>query len=115
MPARSSSPRTASRVIRIAVDVALFTPQGNALSVLVLPSASGRARSRDRWALPSGSLHGAHTLEDTAARIAHSALGTAPSFVDHALTTTASGTPEQRTDVTITYFGLVPRAPTAPQ
>jgi 8-oxo-dGTP diphosphatase len=113
MPARSSSARTLARVVTITVDVVLFTPQGNALAALVLPVA-GRARSRDRWVLPSGTLQGAHTLDDTAARVAHSALGRAPSFLDQALTTAAVDTPQERTDLTVTYFGLVPSAPTLP-
>jgi 8-oxo-dGTP diphosphatase len=115
MPARSASARKLPRVITLAIDIVLFTPQGSELAVLLLPISAGRTRARSRWALPSGVPQGDDTLDDTAARIARDALGAAPSFLDQALATTAVRAGHERTDVTITYFGLVPNGVAAPR
>jgi len=115
MPARSAPGRKLARVVTLTVDVALFTPQGSELAVLVLPVSGERARPRDRWALPSGVLQGDDTLDDTASRVARDALGAAPTFLDQAVATTAGRAPYERTDVTITYFGLAPNGVTAPR
>ena len=115
MPSRSTSARNLARVVGVTVDVVLFTPQASELAVLVLPTSAARTRPRDRWVLPAGSLEGDDTLYDTAARVARDALGVAPTFLDQALTTTASRAPHAQTDVTITYFGLAPNGVTAPR
>jgi 8-oxo-dGTP diphosphatase len=110
MPSRSSSAQKLARVITLTIDVVLFTPQGSELAVLLTPAAVGKSRVRDRWSLPSGILRGDETFDIAAARIAREALGSAPSFLDQAGATTALRTPSDRTDVTITYFGLAPDA-----
>ena len=102
MSARAASARKLARVITLTVDVVLFTPQAGELGVLVMSSQAGRARSRDRWTLPSSPLGSNETLDDAAMRVAREALGATPASLEQAV---ASG---GRNDVTITYFGLVP-------
>jgi 8-oxo-dGTP diphosphatase len=109
MSARSASARKLAQVITLTVDVALFTPQAGELAVLVVPAEAGRTRSRDRWTLPSSALGVDDTVDDTAARIAREALGTAPSALVQALTTGG------QSGVTITYFGLAPNGGFAPK
>src|SRR3954469_2895262 len=108
MSVRSASARKLARVISLTVDVALFTPQAGELAVLVVPSETGRPRSRDRWTLPSSVIDADESFDDTAARVARDALGAAPSSLDQALTTGG------RAGVTITYFGLAPNAGLSP-
>lgn len=115
MSARSSSARKLVRVITLTVDVVLFTPQGSELAVLLMPATAGRGRARDRWVLPSGTLRPDDSLNAAAARIAREALGSLPSFLDQAGATTGPRSPQlDRTEVTITYFGLAPDAGTSP-
>jgi 8-oxo-dGTP diphosphatase len=115
MPGRSASAHKVARVITLAIDTVLFTPQGSELAVLLLPISAGRTRARGRWALPSGVPQGNDTLDDTAARIARDALGAAPPFLDQALATTAGRAADEETHVTITYFGLAPNGMAAPR
>src|SRR5512133_94860 len=116
MPARSSSARKLVRVITLTVDVVLFTPQDSELAVLLMPAAAGRTRARDRWTLPSGTLRPDDSFSDAASRIAREALGSVPSFLDQASATTGPRSPQvDRTDVTVTYFGLAPNAGASPQ
>ena len=115
MPERSTSTRTASRGVSLAVDVVLFTPRGAELAILLAStstaSSSTRVRARDRVGLPSDSLRVDESLDDAAARIAREALGAAPSLLDQA---GARGSARKLADagaqVTVTYFGLVPDA-----
>lgn len=109
MPERSSSARTGTRGVTLAVDVVLFTPTGNELAVL-LASGGGRGRVRDRAALPSDSLRGDESLDDAAARIARGALGVAPSLLDQAGARGGGRRQTESPQVVVTYFGLVPDA-----
>jgi 8-oxo-dGTP diphosphatase len=110
MPDRSSSTRTAPRGVTLAIDVVLFTPRGNELAVLLVPTDGTRTRARDRWTLPSDALRSDESLDEAAARIAREALGSVPSFLDQS---TALGGARRQSDgsqVTVSYFGLVPDA-----
>jgi 8-oxo-dGTP diphosphatase len=118
VPVRSPSARKSARVVTLTVDVVLFTPQGSELAVLVAPAIAGRVRPRERGLLPSGAPRGDEALDDTATRIAQETLGSAPSFLDQAAASTSTGgvrTSVERTDVTVTYFGLAPDAGGTPQ
>ena len=82
MPTRSSvsAGRTSTRRAAPTVDVVLLTPQGRRLSVL-LQRVEG-AKSKERWALPWEAMRGDETIEESAARIARDALGSAPNLVE---------------------------------
>ena len=112
MPVRASSSRKAARIQGVNVAVALFTPRDGALAVLLVPSATRLARSKDRWLLPADSILADETLEDAAARIARGALGAAPSLLDQALARVAARTVGD--PFTVTYFGLAPDSSASP-
>ena len=109
MPARASGVRKPARISNINVAVALFTPRDGALAVLLVPAARS-ARSRDRWSLPADALLAGETLDDAAARIARSVLGTPPSMLDQAFASTETRTAFQNGQLTVTYFGLAPES-----
>jgi 8-oxo-dGTP diphosphatase len=111
MPDSPSGARAASRRPAVSVDVALFTPRGHELAVLLLsPSA---ARGRGRWLLPTDGLRSDESLDAAAARIARDALGALPSFLEQSR---AHGAPRRVADVpqvAVAYFGLTPDAEAA--
>jgi len=115
MAARSGSARKLARVITLTIDVVLFTPQASELSILLVPTAAGRTRARDRWTLPTDVLKADETLDDTAMRIARESLGSAPSFLDQAGASAGGRSSADRTDVTIVYFGLAPNGGSSPR
>jgi 8-oxo-dGTP diphosphatase len=108
MPDRSLSARTALRSVTLAISVVLFTPRGSELAVLLEPANHTRTRVRDRLALPSDSLRNGESLRETAARVACAAAGLDPSFLDQAAALGGARRPTDGSQVTVTYFGLVP-------
>jgi len=82
MPTRSSvsAGRTSTRRTAPTVDVVLLTPHDRRLSVLLRRVEGGK--SKERWALPWEAMRSDETIEETAARIARDALGSAPNFVE---------------------------------
>jgi len=82
MPTRSSvsAGRTSTRRTAPTVDVVLLTPHDRRLSVLLQKVEGGK--SKERWALPWEAMRSDETIEETAARIARDALGSAPTFVE---------------------------------
>jgi 8-oxo-dGTP diphosphatase len=113
MPDRPSSARTALRGVALAINVALFTPLGSELAVLLAPADGARARTRDRLTLPSDSLRADESLDDAAARFARDAAGSVPSFLDQAAALGGARRPADGSQVTVVYFGLVPDAGSA--
>lgn len=80
---RDRSSTTGAKPVRrsaISVDVVLFTPQGEQLATLLARQADGRGR--ERWVVPWDARHDDEPLDDAAARIARSALGTAPAWLE---------------------------------
>jgi 8-oxo-dGTP diphosphatase len=115
MSVRPPTARKSARVVTLTVDVVLFTPQGSELATLLVPASAASTRARERWTLPSAIPRPDEPLDDTAARTARETLGQTPSFLDQAGTSTSGvRTAAERTDVTVTYFGLAPGALVAP-
>ena len=80
MRERSSlSMKSAVRRTTLAVDVVVLSPQDDALGVLLV---RGPAGARERWSLPWDAPEPSEELEDAAARIAESVLGTAPAYFE---------------------------------
>lgn len=80
---RDRSSTTGAKPVRrsaISVDVVLFTPQGEQLATLLARQADGRGR--ERWVVPWDARSDDEPLDDAAARIARSALGTAPAWLE---------------------------------
>ncbi len=61
------------------IDIVLCTPHGRHLAVLLVPTASKRAR--ERWNLPWAPVVANGTLDRTAAHVAHEASGTRPGWI----------------------------------
>jgi len=76
-PAHPMKP--AVRRTTLAVDVVVLSPNANALAVLLARAPAG---ARERWTLPWDAPQADEGLEEAAARIAGSALGTAPAFFE---------------------------------
>lgn len=62
------------------VDVVVLTPRSRRLSVLLRQVEGGR--SKERWALPWEAMRSDESIEESAARIARDALGSAPNLVE---------------------------------
>ncbi|HEU6452322.1 MAG TPA: NUDIX domain-containing protein [Gemmatimonadaceae bacterium] len=82
MPNRTSASarRTSTRRNAPTVDVVMLTPHGRRLSVLLQRVEGGK--SKERWALPWEAMRADESIEESAARIARNALGSAPSLVE---------------------------------
>lgn len=74
VPMKSSVRRTT-----LAVDVVVLSPRSDALAVLLVRAPAG---ARERWSLPWDAPRQNEGLEEAAARIAESALGSAPAFFE---------------------------------
>jgi 8-oxo-dGTP diphosphatase len=80
MRERSSVPmKSAVRRTTLAVDVVVLSPHADALAVLLVRAPAG---ARERWGLPWDAPEAGEELEDAAARIARSALGSTPAFFE---------------------------------
>ena len=68
MPDRPSPPaaRATARRTSLTIDVALLTPHGRRLTILLTRASDPKAK--ERWELPWDSVHAEETLEETAAR-----------------------------------------------
>ena len=82
MPNRTSASarRTSTRRNAPTVDVVMLTPHGRRLSVLLQRVEGGK--SKERWALPWEAMRADESIEESAARIARNALGSAQSLVE---------------------------------
>ncbi len=82
MPNRTSASarRTSTRRNAPTVDVVMLTPHGRRLSVLLQRVEGGK--SKERWALPWEAMRADESIEESAARIAREALGSAPNLVE---------------------------------
>jgi 8-oxo-dGTP diphosphatase len=106
MPVTSAPARTAARRIALSVDLVLLTPRRDELAVRLL--SSGATRVRARAVLPSDSLRPDEHLDDAAARVARSTLGTAPSLLEQVGAFGGARHQPELADVAVLYFGLVP-------
>lgn len=71
--------KSAVRRTTLAVDVVVLSPRGDALAVLLARAPAG---ARERWSLPWDGPGPDESLEDAAARVAHAALGSAPTVFE---------------------------------
>ncbi len=74
------STRATSRRPPHSIDVILFTPRGTHLAALCVRAADPQAR--ERWQLPSDWVAGDETLDATARRVARSAAGVDPTWLE---------------------------------
>lgn len=104
----SSIARAAIRSLTFSVDVALFTPRGNELAVLLVSSSGPRARNRS--VLPTDGLRVDESLDAAAARIARDALGVVPAFLEQSRAHGGARRVAGQSQVAIAYFALTPEA-----
>lgn len=74
-----TSMKSVVRRTTLAVDVVVLSPNADALSALLVRAAPG---SRERWSLPWDAPQPTEGLEDAAARITETCLGTAPAYYE---------------------------------
>lgn len=104
----SAIARAALRTLTLSIDVALFTPRGNELAVLLVASSGPRGRTRS--VLPSDGLRVDESLDAAAARIARDALGVVPTFLEQSRAHGGARRAAELSQVAIAYFGLTPEA-----
>jgi 8-oxo-dGTP diphosphatase len=75
----SPSMKPAVRRTTLAVDVVVLSPTADALAVLLVRTPAG---SRERWMLPWDAPQATEGLEEAAARITESVLGTTPAYFE---------------------------------
>ncbi len=99
-------PHPTVRQTTVSVDIVAISPQAESLMVLLTKSPD--VRSRTRWILPWGAPHGEESLADTAARIARSFLGSAPSVIEQIRAFGDNRRHPGDAEVSIGFLALVP-------
>ena len=103
--------KPAVRKTTLAVDVVVLSPQAETLAVLLVRTA---AVGRERWSLPWDAPMSGEGLEDAAARITESALGTAPALLEQVGAFADARRHPGDADVSIGVLALTPHVETAP-
>ncbi len=104
--------RTTGRRAALTVDAVLLTPLGRRLAVLLARSADPRAR--ERWELPWDTFRADETIDETAARLAHAALGAPPALLEQIAAFGDRKRHPATADVSVAFLGLVPIGAPAP-
>ena len=105
MPGLSPAARPIVRSVALSVDVVLFTPRRNELAVLLLSTAPNRGRGRAM--LPTDALRVDESLDDAASRVARSALGATPTFLEQVGALGGTRRHADMAQVAVVYYGLV--------
>lgn len=108
----SSPAKQPTRRAGFSVDVVLLTPHGKQLAVLL--NRSSDPRTREKWILPHDSLRSEETLESAADRLAHGALGAAPSWIEQIGAFSDGRRHPADVELSVGYVGLVPLGVPAP-
>jgi 8-oxo-dGTP diphosphatase len=104
--------RPATRRTLVSVDVVPLTPHGRRLTTLLLRSSD--ARAKEKWELPWDAMRADEALEDAAARIARTALGVAPTWIEQVGAFGDARRHPALADVSVGYMALVPDGTPAP-
>ncbi|MFL5608415.1 MAG: NUDIX hydrolase [Gemmatimonadaceae bacterium] len=103
--------KAAVRRATLAVDVVVLSPRADALAVLLMRAPAG---GRERWSLPWDAPRPDEGLEEAAARIAESALGTAPAFFEQVGAISDGKRHPGDADVSIGIVALMPASEEPP-
>jgi 8-oxo-dGTP diphosphatase len=103
--------KAAVRRATLAVDVVVLSPRADALAVLLVRAPVGR---RERWSLPWDAPHTDEGLEQAAARIAGSVLGTSPAFFEQVGAISDGKRHPGDADVSIGIVALMPASEEPP-
>lgn len=114
MPDRPSPPaaRATARRTSLTIDVVLLTPHGRRLTILLTRASDPKAK--ERWELPWDSVHAEETLEETAARLARTALGVPPALIEQVAAFGDRRRHPAGADVSVAFLALVPAGAPAP-
>lgn len=93
------------------IDVVLVTAMGNELAVLVARSTT----DRERWSLPWKVAQGGESLDSTATRIAHDALGEPPTWIEQIGAFADGRRHPSGAGISVAFVGLVPHETAAPR
>ncbi|MBX6333407.1 MAG: NUDIX domain-containing protein, partial [Gemmatimonadaceae bacterium] len=107
MPDRPSPPaaRATARRTSLTIDVVLLTPHGRRLTILLTRASDPKAK--ERWELPWDSVHAEETLEETAARLARTALGVPPTLIEQVAAFGDRRRHPAGADVSVAFLALV--------
>ncbi|MFN2398580.1 MAG: NUDIX domain-containing protein [Gemmatimonadaceae bacterium] len=103
---RSLTARLSARRIPLSVDVAILTPHGRRLAVLLTRSLD--SRSKERWELPWSSLATEEQLDDCATRVAREVLGVPPAWIEQVGAFGDKRRHPGGADVSVAFMALIP-------
>jgi 8-oxo-dGTP diphosphatase len=102
--------RPVARRATVVVDVVVLSPRGDAIAVLLVPSAPG---ARERWSLPWDGPRERETIDDAGVRLARALLGGPPAFVEQ-VGTLGDGRHPAGVDISVGVVALAPFDTAAP-
>lgn len=109
--ARTAPGGVPPRRVTLAIDLAILTPHGRQLAVLL---RRGAARGRDRWVVPTGSIAAGETLEGGAERLARGALGALPGWLAQIAAISDGRRHPLEADLSVAFAAAVPLGTPAP-
>jgi 8-oxo-dGTP diphosphatase len=104
--------KSPTRRVGFTVDVVLLTPHGKQLAVLLIRSPD--PRSRERWSLPFDFLRPDEPLDTAADRVARTAVGGAPSWMEQIGAFSDGRRHPTDADLSVGYIGIVPLGTPSP-
>ncbi len=108
----SATAKPPARRAGFSVDLVLLTPHGRQLAVLLIRSTD--ARAREKWTLPFDVTRPDETLDQSAERLARTALEITPSWIEQIGAFSDGRRHPTDTDLSVGYVGLVPLGVPAP-
>jgi 8-oxo-dGTP diphosphatase len=108
----SAGAKSAPRRSALSVDVAILTPHGKSLATLLTRVPD--ARAREKWMLPWDAPRADEALDETALRVARTALGGHPAWLEQIAAFGDGRRHPGDADVSIGYVALAPVGTPAP-
>ena len=109
--ARTAPGGVPPRRVSLAIDLAILTPHGRQLAVLL---RRGAPRERDRWTLPTSSAAAGETLEGAAERLARGALGSLPAWMAQIAAFSDARRHPLNAELSVAFAAAVPLGTPAP-
>ena len=109
--ARTAPGGVPPRRVSLAIDLAILTPHGRQLAVLLRRGAS---RARDRWTLPASPAASGETLEGAAERLARGALGALPAWMAQIAAFSDARRHPLNAELSVAFAAAVPLGTPAP-
>jgi 8-oxo-dGTP diphosphatase len=103
--------RSSGKQISHTVDVVLVTAMGPELSILFTRSTT----DRERWALPWKPVQTGESLDATANRVAHEALGEPPTWIEQIGAFAEGKRHPSEAEISVAFVGLIPHDTASPR